>query len=105
MHVLEQTMSSSLRSTSEAIRHELAEATYEFKVQYNDRPLSAETYLAESLDAYKHSFRGFTELFGREQVRELLKHELDQQVLNLLAQKYWNKPFDDLSPLSQRLIN
>jgi dynamin-like GTPase MGM1, mitochondrial len=98
MHVLEQTMASSLRSTSEAIRQELAEATYEFKVQYNDRPLSAETYLAESLDSFKHSFRGFSESFGREQVRELVKHELDQQVLNLLAQKYWNRPIEDLTP-------
>jgi dynamin-like GTPase MGM1, mitochondrial len=98
MHVLEQTMASSLRSTSEAIRLELAEATYEFKVQYNDRPLSAETYLAESLDSFKHSFRGFSDSFGREQVRDLVKHELDQQVLNILAQKYWNRPFEDLSP-------
>jgi replication fork clamp-binding protein CrfC len=97
MHVLEQTMAGSLKTTGEAIQRELAEATYEFKVQYNERPLSAESYLAESLDAFKHSFRGFSEHFGREQVRELLKHELDQQVLNLLAQRYWNKPFDDLS--------
>jgi GTP-binding protein EngB required for normal cell division len=98
MHVLETTMAASLKSTSEAIQHELQEATYEFKVQYNDRPLSAETYLAESLDTFKHSFRQFTDKFGREEIRELLKHELDQQVLNLLAQRYWNKPFDDLSP-------
>ena len=98
MHVLEQTMAASLKTTSEAIQRELAEATYEFKVQYNERPLSAESYLAESLDGFKHSFRGFTESFGRREVRELLKHELDQQVLNLLAQRYWNRPFDDLSP-------
>jgi GTP-binding protein EngB required for normal cell division len=98
MHVLEQTMASSLRSTSEAIRLELAEASYEFKVQYNDRPLSAETYLAESLDSFKHSFRGFSDTFGREQVRDLVKHELDQQVLNILAQKYWNRPFEELAP-------
>jgi GTP-binding protein EngB required for normal cell division len=97
MHVLEQTMAGSLKTTSEAIQRELAEATYEYKVQYNERPLSAESYLAESLDSFKHSFRGFSEQFGREQVRELLKHELDQQVLNLLAQRYWNRPFDDLS--------
>ncbi|KAF2272682.1 uncharacterized protein EI97DRAFT_461781 [Westerdykella ornata] len=97
MHVLEQTMAASLKTTAEAIQRELAEATYEYKVQYNERPLSAESYLAESLDAFKHAFRGFSEQFGREQVRELLKHELDQQVLNLLAQKYWNRPFDDLS--------
>ncbi|KAL5115515.1 mitochondrial dynamin GTPase Msp1 [Pleosporales sp. CAS-2024a] len=97
MHVLEQTMAGSLKTTSEAIQRELAEATYEYKVQYNERPLSAESYLAESLDSFKHSFRGFSEQFGRQQVRDLLKHELDQQVLNLLAQRYWNRPFDDLS--------
>ncbi|KAF1815227.1 hypothetical protein P152DRAFT_512494 [Eremomyces bilateralis CBS 781.70] len=98
MRVMEQTMAASLKSTSEAIQQELAEATYEFKVQYNEMPLSAETYLAESLDAFKHSFRRFAEDFGRPQVRALIKHELDQQVLNLLAQRYWNKPLEDLSP-------
>ena len=97
MHVLEQTMAASLKTTSQAIQRELEAATYEFKVQYNERPISAESYLAESLDAFKHSFHGFTEQFGRPQVRELLKNELDQQVLNLLAQRYWNRPFEDLS--------
>jgi GTP-binding protein EngB required for normal cell division len=97
MLVLEQTMAGSLKTTSEAIQRELEDARYEYKVQYNERPISAESYLAESLDGFKHSFRGFTEQFGRPQVRELLKHELDQQVLNLLAQRYWNRPFDDLT--------
>lgn len=97
MHVLEQTMSASLTSTSDAIRQELEEATYEFKVQYNDRPLSAESYLAESLDAFKHSFKQFAEEFGRPQMNELLKNELDQRVLDLLAARYWNKPIHDLS--------
>jgi len=98
MHVLEQTMSASLQTTSEAIQRELEEATYEFKVQYNDRPLSAESYLAENLDAFKHSFKQLTEEFGRPQMHELLKGQLDQRVLDLLAQRYWNKPFADLSP-------
>lgn len=97
MHVLEQTMADSLQSTSDAIQQELDEATYEFKVQYNDRPLSAESYLAESLDAFKHSFKEFAESFGRPQVKNLLKKELDQRVLDLLAQRYWNKPIDDLT--------
>ena len=102
MHVLEQTMASSLQGTSDAIHQELEEATYEFKVQYNDRPLSAESYLAESLDAFKHSFKAFAESFGRPQVRELLKEELNQQVLDVLAQRYWNKPIEDLSsPLTE----
>lgn len=97
MHVLEQTMSASLQSTSDSIRQELEEATYEFKVQYNDRPLSAESYLAESLDAFKHSFKQFTEEFGRPEMHTLLKNELDQRMLDLLAARYWNKPIYDLS--------
>ncbi|KUJ10017.1 uncharacterized protein LY89DRAFT_787688 [Mollisia scopiformis] len=98
MQVLEQTMAASLQTTGDAIRQELEEATYEFKVQYNDRPLSAESYLAESLDAFKHSFKEFTESFGRPQVREMLKEELDQRVLDLLASRYWNKPVTSLTP-------
>ncbi|KAH8600214.1 P-loop containing nucleoside triphosphate hydrolase protein [Bisporella sp. PMI_857] len=98
MQVLEQTMAASLQSTSTAIQQELEEATYEFKVQYNDRPLSAESYLAESLDSFKHSFKEFAENFGRPQVREILKQELDQKVLDLLAARYWNKPVASLSP-------
>ncbi|KAH1335119.1 hypothetical protein KXV68_002457 [Aspergillus fumigatus] len=97
MHVLEQTMAASLAGTRDAISQELEEATYEFKVQYNDRPLSAESYLAESLDSFKHSFKAFTESFGRPQVREMLKNELDQRVMDILAQRYWNKPIEDLT--------
>lgn len=103
MHVLEQTMASSLQGTSDAIHQELEEATYEFKVHYNDRPLSAESYLAENLDAFKHSFKGFAESFGRTQVRELLKAELNQRVLDILAQRYWNKPITDFSVLLAEL--
>lgn len=99
MHVLESTMSASLAHTSEAIQHELAETTYEFKVQYNERPLSADSYLAESLDAFKHSFKDFSESFGRPEVHEIVKRELDQQVLNLLAQRYWNRPVNNLRPI------
>lgn len=99
MHVLEQTMAASLAGTRDAILQELEEATYEFKVQYNDRPLSAESYLAESLDSFKHSFKEFSEQFGRPQVRALLKDVLDQKVMDLLAKRYWNKPVDNLSPV------
>ncbi|KAI9896231.1 hypothetical protein N3K66_008403 [Trichothecium roseum] len=105
MHVLEQTMSASLSTTSDAIRQELEEASYEFKVQYNDRPLSAESYLAESLDAFKHSFKEFAGGFGRPQMQELLKDELDQKVLDLLAARYWNKPIEGLYPTKSELDN
>ena len=103
MHVLEQTMAYSLAGTRDAISQELEEATYEFKVQYNDRPLSAESYLAESLDSFKHSFKAFAEGFGRPQVREMLKNELDQRVMDILAQRYWNRPVEDLNPVVPEL--
>ena len=105
MTVLEQTMSASLSSTSDAIKQELEEAAYEFKVQYNDRPLSAESYLAESLDAFKHSFKQFAEEFGRPQMQEILRTSLDQKVLDLLAARYWNKPISDLSAATPDLDN
>jgi dynamin-like GTPase MGM1, mitochondrial len=98
MHVLEQTMASSLAGTRDAIVQELEEATYEFKVQYHERPLSAESYLAENLDSFKHSFKEFSEAFGRPQVREMLKETLDQRVMDLLAKRYWNKPVEELAP-------
>ncbi|ERF74330.1 hypothetical protein EPUS_02017 [Endocarpon pusillum Z07020] len=97
MHVLEQRMASSLAGTRDAIIQELEEATYEFKVQYNERPLSAESYLAENLDSFKHSFKEFSEAFGRPQVREMLKETLEQRVMDLLAKRYWNQPIADLT--------
>lgn len=98
--VLEQTMSASLRSTGEAIERELKDTAYKFKSQFNDRPISAETYLSECLDDFKHSFRKFKESFGLPQMEELLKEELDQKILDLLAERYWNRPIRDLSMAS-----
>jgi replication fork clamp-binding protein CrfC len=94
MAVLEKTMAASLQPTSIAIRQELEEASYQFKVEYNDRILTPETYLAGSVDAFKLAFKQLNTQFGRNEVRNLLKAELDQKVLDLLAQRYWNKPME-----------
>lgn len=92
MQVLEKSMSRSLQKTSSAIRMELEEASYQFKVQYNDRNLTAETYIAETLDEFKHEFKQFSESFGKPQVRDLLKNTLDQKVMDILAERYWMDP-------------
>lgn len=94
MNVLEKTMANSLQPTSEAIRQELEEATYQFKVEYNDRVLTPETYLARSVDTFKLAFKELTTQLGRNEVRNMLKNELDQKILDILAQRYWNKPQD-----------
>jgi GTP-binding protein EngB required for normal cell division len=97
MQVLEQTMSSKLHETTESIQRELEETTYQFKVQYNEQPMSAEAYLAASLDDFKHQFHEFATSFGRSQLQSLLKEALDQKVLDQLAARYWNRPVEDLS--------
>lgn len=98
MQVLEQQMSSKLQATQDAIRRELQETTYQFKVQYNEEPMTAEAYLAASLDDFKHLFHNYAATFGRPQMQQLLKSALDQRVLDQLAARYWNKPIDDLAP-------
>lgn len=97
MQVLEQQMSSKLHETTEAIQRELEETTYQFKVQYNEQPMSAEAYLAASLDDFKHQFHDFASTFGRPQLHGLLKDALDQKVLDQLAARYWNRPIEDLA--------
>lgn len=95
MKVLEQTMAASLRPTAEAISQELEEASYQFKVEYNDRELTPQSYLAGSVDSFKLAFKGLANKLGREEVKRLLRCELDQKVLDILAQRYWNKPLSD----------
>ncbi|KAK9240036.1 hypothetical protein V1525DRAFT_396677 [Lipomyces kononenkoae] len=104
MHILERTMAKNLQPACDAIHQELEETTYQFKVEYNDRPLTAESYLAQSLDSFKLSFKEFAGKFGREQVRAMLKSELDQRVLDLLAQRYWNR-LDEEPDLSVATID
>lgn len=90
--VLEKSMSASLIPTQAKIKKELEETAYAFKVRYNDRVLTPQTYLAQCADAFKVSFQDMSNRFGRDQVRALIKQKLDQKVLDLLAEYYWNKP-------------
>ncbi|EGW35394.1 mitochondrial dynamin-like GTPase [Spathaspora passalidarum NRRL Y-27907] len=94
MKVLERTMAASLRPTHLAIQSELEETAYQFKVEFNDRPLTPEMYLANNIDMIKLGVKELSHNFSRPELRALLKNELDQKVLDLLAERYWNKPFD-----------
>ena len=94
MKVLEKSMAASLRPTHFAIQQELEETSYQFKVEFNDRPLTPETYLANNIDMLKLATKELSHNFSRNELRSLLKNLLDQKVLDLLAERYWNKPFD-----------
>ena len=56
MEVLEGSMAGALHGITNNVQLELEEATYQFKVQYNDRRISAESYVAETVDGLKASF-------------------------------------------------
>ncbi|KZT73043.1 hypothetical protein DAEQUDRAFT_662860 [Daedalea quercina L-15889] len=90
MEVLESSMASSLHGITNAVQLELEEAQYQFKVQYNDRRVTAESYVAETMDALKARFRDFTVDFRKPHVRAKLKAMLDDKVLNVLEQLYWS---------------
>lgn len=53
MEVLEASMAGALHTISNSVQLELEEANYQFKVLYNDRRISAESYVAETVDALK----------------------------------------------------
>lgn len=89
MEVLESSMASSLHGITNAVQLELEEATYQFKVQYNDRRITAESYVAETMDSLKSRFKGFTQQFRRPEIRAKLKGMLDDKVMDVLEQLYW----------------
>ncbi|KAH9481555.1 Protein msp1, mitochondrial [Psilocybe cubensis] len=89
MEVLESSMASSLHGITNAVQLELEEATYQFKVQYNDRRISPESYVAETMDSLKLRFKDFTQQFRRPIIRAKLKAMLEDKVMDVLEQLYW----------------
>ncbi|KAL1949659.1 hypothetical protein VTO73DRAFT_8540 [Trametes versicolor] len=89
MEVLESSMASSLHGITNAVQLELEEAQYQFKVQYNDRRISAESYVAETMDTLKARFKEYTAEFRKPAVRAKLKAMLEERVMDVLEQLYW----------------
>ncbi|KAF9428969.1 dynamin-like GTPase mgm1 [Podila epigama] len=92
MNILEENMGSNLGSIMKAVQKELDETRYQFKVEYNDQKISAESYVAEAVDKLKHRFKDFSKAFGKPQVRQEIRHMLEQHMLDICAQRYWSDP-------------
>lgn len=90
MEVLESSMASSLHGITNAVQLELEDATYRFKVLYNDRRITAESYVAETVDDLKARFRDYTSQFSRSQLRAKLKEMLSDKVMDIMEQIYWS---------------
>ena len=101
MEVLESSMASSLHGITNAVQLELEEANYQFKVQYNDRRITAESYVAETMDTLKLRFKQSTQQFRRSIIRAKLKAMLDDKIMDVLEQLYWlDKRAPELSVLA-----
>lgn len=98
IRVLERSMAAALKPTHLAIQQELEETAYQFKVEFNDRPLTPQMYLANNIDMLKLATKELAHRFSRRELRSLLQNEIDQKVLDLLAERYWNQPFGESRP-------
>jgi hypothetical protein len=90
--VLKSSLSGELHNITNRVQRGLEESTYQFKVQYNDRRVSAESYVAELMDRFKADFKEASAQFSKPQVRAKLKAMLDDRVLGVLEQLYWADP-------------
>ncbi|KAI9004129.1 P-loop containing nucleoside triphosphate hydrolase protein [Gaertneriomyces semiglobifer] len=92
MRVLESHMSRNLDKIADTVQQELDEARYQFKVHYNDRRISPESYAADSIDLLKQRFKEFAKNFGKPQVREEVRKMLEDRLLSICEDMYWNDP-------------
>lgn len=99
--ILEISMSNALEPTSTIIQQELDDASYLFKVEFNDRQLTPKSYLLNNIDILKLTIKEFQEKFDRYKLKSILKAELDQKVLDFLANRYWKD--DNLYELSSKI--
>lgn len=92
MEVLEDHMGRSLYGVVDAVEKEVEEVNYQFKVQYNDRRISAESYVAETIDQLKQRFKTFATNFGKPQVREEVRRVLQQRLMDACKTVYYSDP-------------
>lgn len=90
--LLHQTMSKSLASIVSSVRVELEDARYQFKVQYNDRIVTAESYLAELIAEFKDKIKSTSRDYSKANVCAQIRQLLDERVLALCSSIYWKDP-------------
>lgn len=101
--ILEISMSNALEPTSTLIQQELDDTSYLFKVEFNDRQLTPKSYLLNNIDVLKLAIKEFQEKFHRNELKSILKADLDQRVLDFLATRYWKD--ENLQELSSKMNN
>ncbi|KAI9343581.1 P-loop containing nucleoside triphosphate hydrolase protein [Obelidium mucronatum] len=98
MRVLEEHMGRNLFRIVDQVEKELDDARYQFKVHYNDRKISPESYVADAMDSLKTRFKAFTKEFGKPQVREQVRAMLEDRIRDICDEVYWNDPRVQMLP-------
>lgn len=102
--ILERSMVDNLIPTHLTLQREFEETNYKFKVEFNDVPLTPAIYLANNIDILKLSIKELSKNFGKKELKAIIKNELDQKILNLLAENYWNGD-GNLSELANSILD
>ena len=87
---LEHFLSISLNVIRSKVQDELEEARYAFKVNYNDRDMTPESYVSECMESLKQNFKQLMISFDRPTVRLLINDMLDQVLFDILENFYYN---------------
>ncbi|KAJ3372082.1 dynamin-like GTPase mgm1 [Allomyces arbusculus] len=88
----ERRLASRLDAVVDQVHHEVATTNYQYKVAYNDRRISAESYLAQAVDALKTRFAVMAREFGKAEVRQAIRAELEKRLVALCDQHLWQDP-------------
>lgn len=88
--VLEKRMSASLKGIIQTVQNELEDCKYQFKVHYNDRTITPESYVAECIDVLKSRFKEFTKKFDKPVVKERIRKMLENRMVNICMSDYWS---------------
>ncbi|OMJ17592.1 Protein msp1, mitochondrial [Smittium culicis] len=92
VRVLDRSMSNSLSSLIDQVQSDLEETKYQIKVQYNDERITAESYLADSIDILKQRVKLFKESFGKSQIRDEIQKYMHRKIIEICSSLYWNDP-------------
>jgi len=90
--ILEENMGQNLYGIVDAVQNELEEVRYQYKVQYNDRHITAESYTADIMDTLKHQFKEFSNNFGKAEVREEIQNMLEEKIMDICKELYYDDP-------------
>lgn len=66
--------------------------SYQYKVHYSDRRISAESYVAETIDVFKQRFKQLQADFNKKQVRDHIRTMLESKILETMFENYYTDP-------------